>query len=229
MLPKKNSKADLESGRILFLQTGFIAALALVLLAFEWNSRPDNTSSSYFSSVNPWMEEEMISTPRVEEIKEPEIVKPKLVLEINPVDNKTETGDTPDMYIENTITNQDIWKNGFETEEEKIIETYSHYTLEQKPLFNGGDPLTEFGKYIYRNIVYPEEAIKNGIEGRVVLQFVIDETGKLTEVSVLGSIHPVLDSEAVRVVNLSPRWTPGKQGISNVRVLYQFPVNFRLN
>jgi protein TonB len=226
MVPKKNPNADLESGRILFLQTGFIAALALVLLAFEWNSRPEQNRSSFFSNANPWIEEEMVSTVR-EEIKKPEILKPTLVLEINEVENTVET-ETPEMFFENTPANELIWSEGFDTEEEQIIETYPYYSLMDKPLFNGGDPFTEFRKFIYQHIVYPEEAIANGIAGRVVLQFVIDETGNLTEVSVLGPVHPTLDREAVRVVNLSPRWTPGRQGINNVRVLYQFPVNFRL-
>jgi protein TonB len=77
-------------------------------------------------------------------------------------------------------------------------------------------------------LVYPAEAKENGMQGRVVLQFVIEKDGSVADVKVLRGAHPSLDAEAVRVVSLSPKWTPGKMNGKAVRVTYTFPVIFML-
>ena len=98
---------------------------------------------------------------------------------------------------------------------------------DQKPTFNGGDA-NEFLKWVNANIRYPEDCKKNGTSGRVLLSFTVSATGKVTDVKVLRSAHEELDKEAVRVIEMSPDWTPGMVDGKNVSVSYTFPVTFQL-
>jgi hypothetical protein len=129
--------------------------------------------------------------------------------------------------------------------------------VEEMPTFNGGDPAVEFRKFIAQNVRYPEEAMKNGVSGRIFIQFVVTKEGKvvipdetsmskilgkpLDEVVVVSyrtmekneelpdpQYIQLLKDEVVRVVNSSPDWEPGKQRGTAVNVLFSFPVNFAL-
>ena len=99
-------------------------------------------------------------------------------------------------------------------------------SVEQMPQFPGGD--AALMAYLRDNIHYPTVAAENGVQGRVVVGFVVERDGSITDVNVLRSVDPSLDREAMRVVKGMPRWTPGKQNGSAVRVKYQVPVSFRL-
>lgn len=98
--------------------------------------------------------------------------------------------------------------------------------VEQMPMYPGGD--AALMQYLSSNIHYPAVAAENGVQGRVVVGFVVERDGSITDVNVMRSVDPSLDREAVRVVKNMPRWTPGKQNGSAVRVKYQVPVAFRL-
>ena len=104
-----------------------------------------------------------------------------------------------------------------------------HYaTVEQKPMFNGEDA-GKFTFWVFDQIKYPEEAYKSGAQGRVTLQFVISKKGDVKDVKVAKSSgNELLDNEALRVVSMSPAWTPGKVEGKPVDVLYTFPVVFKL-
>ena len=80
-----------------------------------------------------------------------------------------------------------------------------------------------------QNIIPPSLAVSKPIEGRVVVGFVIDTDGSITEPKVVRSVHPLLDAEALRVVKLMPKWEPGYQGDSVVRVRYNLPIFFKMN
>lgn len=98
--------------------------------------------------------------------------------------------------------------------------------VEQMPAFPGGQ--RALMSWINVNIQYPKEAEANGVQGRVVCTFVVERDGSVSNVEVMRGIEPSLDSEAVRVVKSMPKWIPGKQGGSAVRVNYTVPVTFRL-
>lgn len=101
--------------------------------------------------------------------------------------------------------------------------------VEEKPTFNGGDA-NEFTQWIKANLVYPEKARNNKVQGRTMLQFQINPGGVLSDVSVLRSSGDLeLDQEAVRVVSSSPKWKPGKQRGRAVAVTYTFPVYFSID
>ncbi len=102
------------------------------------------------------------------------------------------------------------------------------YVVEEMPTFNDGEPGVEFRKYIAKNLQYPESAAKDSISGRVIVQFVINEEGKLVDPVIVRSASPALDEEGIRVVSASPMWTPGKQRGKEVAVIFTFPINFVL-
>ena len=82
--------------------------------------------------------------------------------------------------------------------------------------------------WLSQNIKYPEIAAKNGVQGRVVVQFVVEKDGSLTDIYAVKRVDPSLDKEAERVVRSMPRWSPGRQNGSPVRVKYTLPVTFKL-
>ena len=107
-------------------------------------------------------------------------------------------------------------------------EPENYATVEQKPMFNGEDA-GKFAFWVFDNIKYPEEAYKNGAQGRVALQFVISKKGDVKDVKVVKSSgNELLDNEALRVVSMSPVWTPGKVEGKPVDVVFTFPVVFKL-
>jgi TonB family protein len=102
------------------------------------------------------------------------------------------------------------------------------YVVEEMPEFNGGDPSREFIKYISENLVYPEEERQKGIQGRVMVQFVIKPDGSVSDVKVVTPDKENFNNAAVKVIESSPLWTPGKQRGKAVSVSFTVPVNFRL-
>ena len=108
-----------------------------------------------------------------------------------------------------------------------VNSTRVYDVVEQMPSFPGG--ISGLMTYLNQNTRYPAVAQENGVQGRVVVSFVVGKDGHISDVTVLRSVDPSLDKEAIRVVRNMPRWTPGKQGGKPVRVRYNVPVSFRLN
>ena len=98
--------------------------------------------------------------------------------------------------------------------------------VEQMPQFPGGP--AALMEYLSKNVRYPEEAYKNGIQGRVIATFVIEKDGSITEARVVKSVDSQIDAEALRVVNSMPNWIPGRQNGEPVRVKYTVPITFKL-
>lgn len=98
--------------------------------------------------------------------------------------------------------------------------------VEQMPSFPGGP--SALMEWLSNNVKYPVVAQENGVQGRVVVSFVVERDGSITDVKVVRGVDPSLDREASRVVRAMPRWIPGKQNGSAVRVKYNVPVAFRL-
>ncbi|MBO5678739.1 MAG: TonB family protein [Bacteroidaceae bacterium] len=99
--------------------------------------------------------------------------------------------------------------------------------VEEQPLFPGG--MQEMMKFLQQNIKYPKEAQEQGKQGRVIVQFVVNKDGSIVNDSIVRSVDPLLDAEALRVVRSMPNWTPGKQKGKPVRVRFTLPVTFHLN
>lgn len=106
-------------------------------------------------------------------------------------------------------------------EENKVFDV-----VEEQPSFPGGQGALM--AWLRDNIKYPVVAAENGIQGKVIVQFVVGKNGSISNVKVLRSVDPSLDREAVRVVSSMPNWTPGKQNGTSVNVRYTLPVTFKL-
>ena len=113
-----------------------------------------------------------------------------------------------------------------EPEPPKVEETKVFDVVEEMPQFPGGQ--AALLEYLAKNIKYPVVAEENGVQGRVIVTFVVERDGSITDVRVVKSVDPSLDKEAARVVKSMPKWQPGKQNGSAVRVKYTVPVQFRL-
>ena len=100
-------------------------------------------------------------------------------------------------------------------------------TVEEQPMFPGG--MEEMMKFLQRNVKYPKEAQEQGKQGRVIVQFVVNKDGSISNDTIVRSVDPLLDAEALRVVRSMPNWTPGKQRGKEVRVRFTLPVTFRLD
>ena len=114
-----------------------------------------------------------------------------------------------------------------EIEEVIVEEPIPFQLLDEKPSFQGGD-VNQFSKWVRQNLIYPETAKENGVQGRVTVQAIINSDGSLSDIRVLRGCDRALDKEAVRVISLSPKWEPGKQRGRAVPTICTFPVIFTL-
>lgn len=222
---KKSRKADLQNKRGLLLEIGLIVALLAVIVAFSYTPsehRIDKVDLNY----GP-IEEEMIDIT-IQDQKPPEM--PKKVemnvitdmLQVVTNDTKITTDVDFAEFDESTeIVQQVVVK------EEEIVEEEIFVTAETMPSFMGGD-LGVFRNWVQKQLNYPPIAQENGIQGKVIIQFVVEKDGRLTNVQVLSTSDRSLSEEAVRVLQLSPRWSPGKQRNQPVRIKYTLPVDFRI-
>ncbi|MBP5503661.1 MAG: TonB family protein, partial [Bacteroidales bacterium] len=118
-------------------------------------------------------------------------------------------------------TNDDkINENSFTNDNQPYV------IVEDMPEFPGGTEALL--KYIAENVVYPEQAKNDTIQGTVYLKFVVDKTGKVTQTEVIRGVHPLLDEESIKVVNSLPEWTPGRKSGKNVDVAMQIPIKFQI-
>ncbi|MEA3480076.1 MAG: TonB family protein [Bacteroidota bacterium] len=225
---KKSNQANLEHKRISNFIIGLIVTFSLILISFEWTSPLDRNYELALANNIEIDIEVMEAIPREEPkpLPKEELPAIKTVIDIVPDDVELE-----DVDFSTEVTKNTVYIFSFDdTEEPEIIDEapIPFAEVADKPLFNGGNPNVEFARYVARHLKYPEIAAENGVYGRVTLQFVIDENGKLVDPVILRGVDPALDAEALRVVLASPKWTPGKQRNKPVKVSYTFPINFRL-
>jgi len=225
---KKSKKVDLEKRKGMFIEIGLVITLAIVLVAFEWTKgEGKGNDDSVVSEIE--FEDEMMQITRREEPKpEPKPETPKVAEVLDIVDDDVMIEDDFDFDMEATTDTEYDFTSMMGDDDEEIEEEEVFYIVEDMPTFNGGEPATEFRKYIAKNLQYPEIAAENGVSGRVIVQFAVDKTGKVVKAVIVRSVDSALDKEAVRVVMSSPRWTPGKQRGKAVMVLFTFPINFVL-
>lgn len=111
-------------------------------------------------------------------------------------------------------------KSGYPAEEVFVV-------VEDMPTFQGGD-VNKFRAWVQSNVTYPAVAVENSIEGKVFIMFVVEPDGSVSNAEIMRGVDPSLDSEAIRVVESSPLWSPGKQRGANVRVRFSITVNYQL-
>jgi len=221
MESKKNPKLDYRKKSGLFFNIGLVISLLFVISAFEWKFAEHTTrvGDDFVQSVD-----EILDVPVTEQKVEPP--KPKVVpniievLEEDPleVDDINYTWDQFDMAeIEEEIYDEKM-------PDEEVEEIFD--IVQTMPSFDGG--LGEFYKFLGRNLIYPDQARRLGVEGKVYVHFVIDKDGSLSDIKIVRGIGAGCDEEVLRIVNMSPPWNPGKQRGNPVRVRMMLPINFVL-
>lgn len=221
---KKSPKADLEKKKGMFLYTGIVITLSLVLLMFEW-SQGDNDNSG-FGEGDIVMEEEDIIPITRQELKPPPPPPPQVTEVLQIVEDDEEIEE--EIEIEDSEADEETEYEVVEVEEEEESdEVFQFAVIEDKPEFPGGMPALM--KYLAKNTKYPPIANENGISGKVYVQFVIGKDGSVSNVEIMRGRDPYLDKEAIRVVKSLPDWKPGKQRGKPVKVSYIVPINFTLN
>mgnify|MGYP006301039261 CR=1 FL=1 len=224
---KKSKKADLESKRTLFLELGFVLALGLVLLAFEWTSRPAEVEG-FSRDEGSDLVQENIPVTRQEERREPPPPPPPQSTEvINIVENDVVIQD--ELVLEQTEADQDtrVSIDAFAVDDEEEEEEQIFVVVEDMPSFRGGG-LNAFARFVQQKLVYPYIAQENGIEGTVFLRFIVDKDGSVTNVEVVRGVDPALDKAAIEAVQKAPKWEPGKQRGKPVKVSCTIPISFTL-
>ena len=224
---KKTPKADLENKKSLFLMVGLVIALGITGIALSMSSKP--VADEYKPPKKETTEVEQIDNSRQDmQEQQPEVEKAKVqvitdVLNIVSNDQKIDTNvafiEDPDDFGDFEIV--------IEEKEEVIEEEEIFVNAEEMPTFQGGD-LSKFRNWVQSNVRYPQIALENGIQGNVVIKFVVEKDGKLSNIQVLQSPDKTLSDAAVAVLQRSPKWKPGKQRNKPVRVTYTLPISFRI-
>ena len=225
---KKTEKANLENRRLLFTEIGLVAALLLVWGAFSYGTR-EKTAAMFDNEAEVVEVEDMVPITQETPPPPPEAPQvPVLSDQIDIVEDDIKVEDNFMSLEDDANLGVEIMDYVEEVKEEVVEEEAIPFQLvEEKPSFNGGDA-NEFSKWVNSKLVYPEIAKENGVQGRVTLQFTVEKDGSVTNVKVLRGVDSSLDKEAVRVVQSSPKWKPGKQRDRAVKVTYTFPVIFQL-
>ncbi|OJJ17681.1 energy transducer TonB [marine bacterium AO1-C] len=227
METKKNAQADLHKKKGLFFSIGLVVTCLFVISAFEWKSY---TEIAKVDIKNDEVFEEMIDIP-ITEFKEPPkpVIQQPEVVEVpdeEEIDDEIEVN--MDVEIKDIVTPAPVVKPKKRTPPKIIEEKEEKIFLISETQAMPKDGIAAFYKYIGQNLNYPSQARRMSIEGTVVLQFVVEKDGSLTDFKVLKSVGGGCDEEAVRVLKKSPKWSPGKQRGKAVRVRRSIPIRFTL-
>lgn len=231
---KKSDKANLDKRRGESFLLGLILAMALLFVAFEYTSRP--AASSNDESMLDDMAEDMALAPamdmkdmisaapapaskavtaRVAEANKPTAVDDKLAA----ATSKLLVGDG-EAVAKGAEVAEALPQTPVDADSTVLR------TVEQLPEFPGG--IVQFMKWLKRNLNYPNLALSQKIQGKVVVSFIVNKDGSISSPKVEKSAHPLLDSEALRVVKMMPKWTPGMMDGKPCRTMFAIPVNFRI-
>ena len=222
---KKSQKASLEDKKVVYVLMGFVFVLSLCYVALEWTEK--EVTKYEVADMEFTFEEEVEIQQTTQETTPPPPPTPVQEVEVlNLVEDDVET----ESIEINTEDDKDVEvviaapvEAPVEEEEEEVV----FVVVETMPEFPGGQQA--LFKYLSENVKYPVIAQENGIQGRVICQFVVNKDGSIVDVEVVRSGGDAsLDKEAVRVIKSMPKWKPGKQRGKAVRVKYTVPVNFRL-
>lgn len=233
---KKSQRADLEGQKSTGLLIGYIVTLAAIFVAFEYTTRDYVETDRVYSTSSFVSEEEVvpITQPIFTAAPPPPAEAPQVAEILDIVDNNTEIQEEEIQSTEATtdavsgpvahVSGPAMGPPAATQEEGDEGEVFE--IVEQNPMFPGGNEALM--KWLSKNLKYPASAQENGIQGRVLVQFVVNKDGSIVEPKVLRSVDPALDKEALRVVSTMPKWQPGKQRGKTVRVRFTLPVTFRL-
>lgn len=228
---KKSPNVNLQNYKVLFFIAGLCLVLGITLYLFTRHSAQVN--GEYTPPKAETTEVEQVDNTR-QDIPEPEVQPQKAqaqvvtdVLNIVSNDQKIETN----IVFTDDADDFDDFDIVIEEKEEEIEEEEIFVTVEEMPTFQGGG-LPEFRNWVQSNVKYPQIALENGIQGNVVVQFVVGPDGKMTNFKVLQSPDKTLSDATIEVLKkaneLKKGWKPGKQRGKAVKVSFTLPVKFAI-
>lgn len=220
---KKKPEADLQKKSGMFLNLGLVISVGIALAAFSWKSYDEGDLLNLGQVLdNP---EDLMEIPPTEQppppppvIQQPEIIE---VPDEEEIEQEIEV-DLDVEITEETVIEEIIVAD--EPEEEVADEIFT--IVEEQPTPDGG--MGAFYNFVKKNLKYPSQARRMGIEGKVFVQFVVDKDGTITDVQAIKGIGAGCDEEAVRVLKEHPKWKPGMQRGRPVRVRMVIPITFKL-
>ena len=226
---KKSHKADLERRRPLILAGAFVAAVLLftgvLFIPFRsLSSLTDDFFDDYSMDLDLKANEQddMISAavpqPEVEQKEATQINKVEEVTELAPEQLEQSTSQEEEVTEEKEVEQEPINLNGDDEEALRMVE--------QLPEYPGG--MVEFMKWLTKTLKYPEEALRRHTEGKVMVSFIVGKDGSLSNIKVVRSAGKLLDDEALRVMNLMPKWHPGKDKGKPCRTMVAIPIVFEI-
>lgn len=225
MQVKKSEKASLEKDKLVYVLMGLVFVLSLVYVALEWTERE---VTKYEVTDTEFLFEEEVDIQQTTQETPPPPPPPAVqeVEVLNVVEDNVET-ESIEVNAEDDKAEEVVIAAPVEAPVEEEEEEVVFVVVESMPEFPGGQQA--LFKYLSENVKYPVIAQENGIQGRVICQFVVNKDGSIVDVEVVRSGGDAsLDKEAVRVIKSMPKWKPGKQRGKAVRVKYTVPVNFKL-
>ena len=222
---KKSPKASLEDKKMLFVMMGLVMVLSLLYIGFEWTDKEITVYAATDTSLLAEEEIEVVQTAQ-ELPPPPPPPAPEIVEILNVVEDNVEVAsveiNTEDDKNKVVVVSAPVTSAPIEEEEDNVV----FQVVEKMPSFPGGD--SQLFKFLNDNVKYPVIAQENGVQGRVICQFVVNRDGSIVDVEVVRSVDASLDKEAIRVIKSMPKWSPGQQRGKPVRVKYTLPVNFKL-
>lgn len=223
MEPKKSPKADLQNKKALFLEIGLVVALGVTILAFGIGNTEKKIEILDLGAVSDEVEMVDVTVEKPKEITSAPQTVTVIANLLNVVRNDSQI--STNISFAEFDQFEEINLVPLEVKDEEIEEDTPILIAEVMPSFQGGG-LMEFRKWVTDRFRYPAPALENNIQGTVIIEFVIERDGKLTNIVVTQTPDKILSDEAVRVMAMSPKWKPGKQRDMPVRVKYTMPINF---
>jgi periplasmic protein TonB len=220
---KKNPEADLTKKSGLFLNIGLVISLSLCIMAFEWKVYDDGSLVD-LGKVSDDFEDMMDIPPTEQPPPPPPVIQQPEIIE---VPDEEEIEQEIEVNLDIDVTEDRVVEALVFTEappDEVAEEIFT--VVEDQPMPSGG--YEAFYKYVSKNMKYPAQARRMGVEGKVFVQFVVDKDGTISEVQVVKGIGAGCDEEAIRVIQESPKWKPGKQRGRAVKVRMILPIQFKL-
>ncbi|MDX9920790.1 MAG: TonB family protein [Paludibacter sp.] len=223
MVSKKSPQANLENKKAIPMMMGLVMVLSLLFIAFEWSQNEFSRYDNYATTTTT-IDEDLPPITMPEKPLPPPPPPPPIsdIIEVKPdnvttVNNNIITEETPIEPLKE-IMNRPVGNAGQEDDPEVVF-----ITAEDNPEFKG-----DVFAYLSKSLKYPIIPQENGVQGKVICQFVVNRDGSITDIEVVRGVDKYLDAEAVRVIKTMPAWKPGKMNGKPVRVKFTLPVVFRL-
>jgi periplasmic protein TonB len=226
MEAKKTPKADLNKSVGMFTNLGLAVAVGLTLAAFEYKSYDDGALKDLGRDSDNF--EDILDVPITQQPPPPPPPPPMEQPVIQEIPDEVKIEEKIDVNfdvdVKETTVIEEVAIKEVVIEEEKADQIFD--IVETQPNPPGG--MSGWNKYLSDNLKYPTQARRMGVEGTVIVVFVINTDGSIQDVEVLRGIGGGCDEEAVKIVKAAPKWSPGKQRGKPVRTRMRLPIRFKL-